>query len=136
MHRRVGIWMDHQQAILVYLEDEAEKTVRLESGVTPHPHSIGGSRTSTAYGPQDVVAEDKLDHEYRVELDRFYDDVAGHLEKVDAIYLFGPGQAKKEFRNHLDDRPALAERVKAVEGAQQLNEAEVIARVKRFFQPA
>lgn len=133
MGTKVGIWMDHQQAILVFLEADRERVLRLESGATAHPHSIGGSRTSSAYGPQDVVAEDKLDHEFRMAMDQFYQSVAAALESAEAVYLFGPGQAKKEFRNQLAADPRLADRVKAVEAAQQLSEADVIRQVKRFF---
>lgn len=134
MANRVGVWLDHRHAIVVFLNGKEARIVRVESGAQAHPHKLGGSRTSTAYGPQDAVAEDRLDHEFRVELNRFYDDVAHHLEQPEALYLFGPGPAKREFRNHLEPS-GLAECVKAVEGAQELTEPEVVARVKAFFRP-
>ena len=133
MGTKVGIWMDHQQAMLVFLEADRARVLRLESGVTAHPHSIGGSRTPSAHGPQDVVAEDKLDHEYRMGMDRFYRSVAESLESAEAVYLFGPGQAKKEFHNYLSADPRLADRIKAVDAAQQLSEADVIRQVERFY---
>lgn len=134
MTQRVGIWLDHRHAIVVFLNGKEARIIRVESAARAHTHKLGGSRTSTAYGPQDAVAEDRLDHEFRMELGRFYEDIVHQLEKPDALYLFGPGPAKREFRNHLESS-GLAALVKAVEGAQALTDPEVVARVKAFFRP-
>ncbi len=36
MKKQAGLWIDHREAIVMFIEDDAEETKRIESGVEKH----------------------------------------------------------------------------------------------------
>jgi hypothetical protein len=135
MARKTGIWIDHRQAFLVHVEGEEVTTVRLEAEATGRSRAGGGSRSRTPYGPQDVASEAKMDEKYGHQLRRFYDRVIDSIQDTGHIYIFGPGEAKIEFRKRIEESKELAKRLAAVETADKMTENQIVAKVKQFFAP-
>jgi len=133
MKKQIGIWIDRRQAILVSLTDTKETVKTLVSNIEKHVRTSGGARTSTPYGPQEIMAEDRIERKYGRHLDRFYAEVMAELAQADAIVLFGPGQAKGEMKKRLERSKVLAKKLKAVETVDKMTETQIRSKVKEFF---
>jgi len=134
MSRQVGMWIDHRKAVLVSLaEDGAQERVEVvESNLERAPRPAGGSRSKSPYGPQDVMKEDGRQRKFRAHVAQFYDRVLEHLGQPEELFVFGPGMAKLEFKQHIHD-PHLRDRIRAVETTDKLTDPQIAAKVREFF---
>jgi len=133
MDKHQGVWIDHRRAVVVTLQMETPKLEEIASNVERHVRAAGGSRSSTHYGPQQVHAEDRVERKYARQLERYYDRVIGALADAGAIYVFGPGEAKRELVRQMEKTGDLSERVVAVDTADKLTDRQIVARVKKCF---
>ena len=76
MSHRVGVWIDHERAIIVSVSEAGVTTMTVESDVEGHPRYSG---------QQDSGGEQKYEERHRQRLDRYYDEVAGRLGHTEAV---------------------------------------------------
>jgi stalled ribosome rescue protein Dom34 len=119
MKKRVGLWIDHTEARLVWIDGDAVETQHIESHVSRHDGKVG--------------AEDRRDHRFKLDLDAFYDAVITQLTEAEQILLIGPGEAKGEFQKRLA-KTNMDTRVVRVEVADKMTEREIIAKVTHYFE--
>jgi len=119
--RRVAIWIDHREALLVaFVADQLQQEEELVSEVRPHTHGGGWS-------------QHRFEAHRHEMLKHFYDDVIQHLGLVDEILILGPGQAKYELRARIEHHKGLKGKVVDVTSTDQLTEAELIDQAEAFF---
>jgi hypothetical protein len=119
--RRVAIWIDHREAILITFHgDQVADEEELFSEVGPHTHGGGW-------------AQHRIEAHRHEVLKHYYEEVIQHLGPVDEILILGPGQAKHELHHSVDHHKGLRGKVVAVRNASRLAEQEVIAEAERFF---
>lgn len=133
MNSRFGLWIDHRRAFIIHFSGIEARTENIESNLEKHVRAAGGSRTATPYGPQDVFAEDKVDRKFQLHLKQFYNKVAESLQGADSILIMGPGEARNEFRKHLEKskqqpRPAIE-----VAPADKMTDAQIVAKAREYF---
>jgi len=85
MNDNVGIWIDHERAIIVFASEGGIRTKTLDSYVGAHPRYSG---------QQDGGGEKKYEARHGQRLDEYYDEVIGQRGQPDALLIFGPGEAK------------------------------------------
>ena len=124
MSNHVGIWIDHQRAVIVSASADGVSTRTLESEVGAHPH-FGGQ--------QDGGGEKKYEERHAHRLERYYDEVISQLGEPDGILILGPGEAKIELKQRLNRSNVRADRVIGVEAADKLTDPQLVARVKEYF---
>ena len=124
MSHDVGVWIDHKKAVIVSIAAGQVTTRTLESDVGPHPHFSGS---------QEGGGEKKYEERHNLRLDQYYDDVISQIGQPDALLLFGPGEAKRQLKDRLGRSPASSERVVAVESADKLTDAQIVAKVKEHY---
>lgn len=131
MKKQVGLWIDHRDAKIVILgadpngpgrADVAEKVL---SGMEKHVRFSG---TSAERGS----AEDQRDRQFESHLNKYYDDVIAHLHNADAIFIFGPGEAKGELKKRLLDS-GLSDPTVVVETADKLTDHQIAEKVREHF---
>lgn len=128
MSRNAGLWIDHKEAVIVFTAsnaDSAEETKRMESGMEKHVRYSGRAAS-------EGVAEDQRDRKYATELDQYYDDVIAQLKDAKSILIFGPGEAKGEFKKRLEHRGA-DERIVAVETTDKMTDNQIAAKVREHY---
>ena len=89
MSARMGLWIDHEQAIVVALTDSGEEIGRIESNVDT----------------QSRLHDQADDHRQRAltgHLNVYYDAVIDRIGEAESILIFGPGEAKTELRKRLE----------------------------------
>lgn len=142
MINKIGIWIDHTKAVIVFAAADQVTAKTVESAVGPHARYSGRAKYPTPGGSQDGRGEKKYEARFRQELDRYYDEVIGLVAPVgqgdqagrpEEILIFGPGEAKLELRERFGRNKALSERLLEVETADKLTEAQIVAHVKERF---
>ena len=126
MKRQAGLWIDHREAIVVFVGDNAEDTKRIESGVEKHVRFSGGNES------EDGSADDQRDRQFAGHLTRYYDDVIWSIRDAQSILLFGPGEAKGELARRLAAK-GLSGRIVGTETADKMTTPQIAAKVRGYF---
>lgn len=132
MNREIGIWLDYKIAHLIFLEEQETKVEVIPSAVEDY-HPSGGATSKTPWGPQDSVKEKTYLERKKQQLQRFFQAIMQKLQKEDALYIFGPAEAKLGLKKAIEGNHHLAIDLRAVEAADQMTQNQKIAEVKAFF---
>ncbi len=131
----VGIWMDHRRAQMFWADREADITTReITSGFQEEGEPVDTIEPAGKFAHGGGVQHAKRDNRRTEQLKRYYKKLAKTLRGAEHIYLFGPGEAKKELAKKLEDDSQLADCVEGVEGAdKKLTKNQKAAKVRDFF---
>ena len=133
MAKYIGIWMDHQHAVVVALNNGVEKVSTLKAEVESRTQMLGGSKTRTPYAPHDAAPEKQRDRRVAREVQQFYGQVAEHLENPDHLFIFGPGKAGTEMAAELQKSPMLKNVPVDIESADKLTRNQIVTEVKKHY---
>ena len=133
MSTKTGIWIDHQKAVIINLDDEQERISTLESKAGKRIRLSGGSRTKNPYGTQEFAPENRRNRKYKQNLKRFYSRISNQIKQSETIYIMGPGEAKIEFKKHLEKIKAGGGSISKVESVEKMTDPQLAARVRNHF---
>ena len=125
MKRRVGLWIDHREAVIVMITDEGEHTTRITSQMEKHVRFASGSS-------EDGSAESTRDRQFASHLDAYYDKVIASIRDAESILIFGPGEAKGELEKRLENKE-LGGRIVGIETVDKMTDRQIAARVRKHF---
>lgn len=143
MKKYVGIWLDHRQAFVVSLvknqlfDDGSQEMIeRIESDIERRVRLSGGSRTrKTPYGPQEISVDSKQEDRIKHQLRGYFREILHRVSDADRILIFGPGEAKIEFKKEIEKSKQLAAKINKIESADKMTERQIAAKVRSFFKP-
>ena len=124
MTRKVGLWIDHREAVMGVMSGSEEETKHIESGMEKHVRFSGGAQAASE--------EDLRDNQFTEHLSKYYDRVIGAISNAESILILGPGEAKGELAKRLEHKN-LGERIVAVETADKMTDRQIAARVRAQF---
>ena len=133
MNDKVGIWIDHKKAVIVSTSGDRVTAKTLESEVGPHARYSSRSGYPTSDGPQEGRGEKKYEERYGQHLDRYYDEVISQLDQPEALFIFGPGEAKLQLKERLSRSKALSEHIVEIETTDKLTDPQIVAKVKEHY---
>jgi len=133
MKKKIGIWIDHKEAILVSLEGGQATVERIESSAESHFRPSGGWKAAGTSVAQSISKEQKADERRKHQLHDFYQMVIKKVGKVENIFIFGPGKVKLELAKEIEKIKGQHDRIAAVETSDRLTENQIVAKVKSFF---
>jgi len=134
MTKNIGLWIDHETTFIVIISNGDSKIQKIGSKVESHIKTLGGARTASPYGPQDVATERKLERKRKQHLHQYYQKVIGAIKDADHIFIFGPGAAKSELEKQMGKSKALSAKIVGIEPSDKMTEGQMIAKVKNFFE--
>jgi hypothetical protein len=132
MTNRTGIWIDHRKAVIVTVLDDGEQVDTISSNIEKHPERTGDSPLKGRYEAHQVPADDKRQRALTGHMNAFYDIVIGKIATADAMFIFGPGEAKGELKRRLEHQ-RLGSRVSALETSDKLTDRQISAKVRQYF---
>ncbi len=130
MKAKVGLWIDHREAIIVVLTEKGEETKRIESSVEKQLRRSGRSPSDESFEPQLVPADDTRERDYMGHLANYYDEVIACIGGAETILIFGPGEAKGELKKRME-RDKIGIRIVTMETADKMTEPQIVAKVKQ-----
>ena len=115
----VVIWLDHREAkVIGFSADATQRTVVRHHGGHRQIHLLAGS-VGAGHSAGDA---------------QFFDEIVGAAGEATEVLVTGPGQAKVEFRRHVDSRhPLFAKRVLGVESLDHPSEGQLLAFARQYF---
>ena len=125
MKSKVGLWIDHRKAVLVFLTDGGEEIRNIASNMEKHVRFSGDSS-------EEGSADDMRDRQFAGHLDRFYNDVIASIHDAESILILGPGEAKVELKTRLESE-ALGSRVVGIETMDKMTDRQLAAKVRQHF---
>jgi hypothetical protein len=125
-NHKVGVWIDHREAFVVFSNEPTIKEHSISSGIEKHIHYAGHGSESEAF------AEDQREKHHEHNLERYYDDVIEYIHGATAIFIFGPGEAKGEFKKRIEHK-GMGDQIAGIEAADNLTNNQIAAKVEAFF---
>jgi stalled ribosome rescue protein Dom34 len=120
INNQVGLWIDHREAFVVFANEVAED---IKSGLEKHV------RFSMS---EDGKADDQRDRQFQTHLNQYFDKVIKHIATAKYIFIFGPGEAKVEFKKRLEGK-GMGERIVGVETVDKMTPHQIEAKVQQHF---
>jgi hypothetical protein len=133
MKRTAGLWIDHRKAIIVVISDKGEETKVIESKVERQQGRFEGKRSVDPYEAQMVPADNSRERRFTGQLNTYYDEIVLAVRQMEALFIFGPGEAKGELIKRLENN-RLGGLVEAVETADAMTDGQIAAKVREYFQ--
>ena len=133
MEKQIGVWIDHEKAFIVSLVDGKTTITYVSSDVPGHVRLAGGSRSSTAYGPQAISPERRIENRYRTQLHKYYKRVIHQIDEADQIFIFGPGEARVELKKMMRKSKERFAKITGTERADKMTEPQIVAKVNQFY---
>lgn len=127
----IGVWIDRRHAILVKISGSQEECIRVDSNMESQERRAS-DRTDGPYEPQQVPADTNRERKETAELEKFYDDVISRFGHPDAIYICGPGEARTQLKNRMQEHTGLTSNVQ-MEPADRMTEPQLIAKIREHF---
>ena len=132
MNNQLGLWIDHQKAVIVSMTETGEKIQEIRSEVETQPRRSGDSPLKGDYEPLQVPADDSHQKFLTQNLNIYYDEVIDHLRDAKSIFILGPSSAKNELKERLS-RNNLGVKVVGVETSDSMTNLQIAAKVREFF---
>jgi len=135
---QVGVWIDHKEAFLVFNNENSESHENGESHDANKnvKNIVSGMEKHVRYSEHAVsaegLAEDQRDRRYGSHLDRYYDEVISQMKGATSILIFGPGEAKQEFKKRFETK-SIGGRIVGFETTDKLTNPQIVAKVKAYF---
>ena len=132
MKMKVGLWIDHREAIAVLLREGGEEVRHFRA----ENEKLAHSPTTAHAEPQDRLLqrapEDLLDRKVEHSLHKYYDEIIGGMREAESIHIFGPGEAKREFEKRAIAQ-GLKERIAGMESADRMTDRQFLAKIKEIY---
>jgi hypothetical protein len=132
MGTKVGLWIDHRKAIIVTVTDKGEEIGLIVSKVEKQLRRSGDSPLKGPYEAQQVPADDSRQRAFTGHLNIYYQAIIASLRDAESILIFGPGEAKIELHERLEEGN-LGGRIVGVETVDKMTERQIAAKVRRHF---
>ena len=133
MKSKVGLWIDHKKAVIVFLTGEKQEIKLIKSNVEKQDRRSVTSRHEGPFESQSLAPGDHRDREFLGHLDIYFNDVIASIRDAEAILILGPGEAKGQLKKHLETKN-LGDRIVAVETVDEMTDPQIAAKVRQYFQ--
>ena len=131
--KNIGIWIDKEKAHIVSIENSKEEFTTIQSEIENY-RPVGGSRSKTRWGPQDVIQDSKFLERKKHQLKNYFKKIAEKIEDADAIAIFGPADTNLKLKQELaGNYKQLSKKIKTIRKADSMTNNQVMALVKNYF---
>jgi hypothetical protein len=132
MKRKVGLWIDHRKAVIVFLAGEEEEMKLVRSNVEKQIRRDSSSRSGGPFESQAVQSDGRQQRSLTKHLNTYYNEVISCIRDAEFILIFGPGEAKGELKKHLE-REGLGGRIVSVETVDEMTDPQIAAKARQHF---
>ena len=124
MKKQVGLWIDHEKAVIFSLADEGAEIKRVRAGMNNDvPLYIGVQKESVAARGDKILTGHLSD---------YYNQVLSYIRDEESILIFGPGEAKLELKKRLENME-LDGRIVGIETVFNMTDNEIVSKVRQRF---
>jgi hypothetical protein len=132
MKGKVGLWINHRKAVIVFLAGEEEEIKVIKSNVEKQIRRAAASRSGGPFESQAVPSGDSQQRAFTGHLNIYYDEVISCIRDAESILIFGPGEAKGELKKRIE-REGLGGCIVGVETVDEMRDGQIAAKVRQYF---
>lgn len=132
MAAKIGLWIDHRRSVIMALTDQGVNKTVIKSKAEKHARAAGDPNLKGPHKDRMIPADDRHEQEFAQHLKIYYNQIADAVGTASSIYIFGPGEAKKELKKQLE-KNHLGSRIAAVETADEMTDNQILAKVCKYF---
>ncbi len=132
MAMKAGVWIDHQQAIVVLVTESGTEVKKIKSDLEKRPRATGRGKSATPYTKNDFLAEDRREYKMKDHRNKFYDEVIACLRGAEAVLILGPGEAKGEFSKRIK-KEKLRVGIVELETTDKMTDRQIALKVAEHF---
>ena len=127
MKKTVGLWIDHEKAVIVSVRGTEEEIKLIHSNMGEQRIEQQRRHNGRSVPSDDIRLRVLTEH-----LNTYYEEVISCIRDAKSILLFGHGEAKGELKKRLE-KDNLGERIVGVETADKMTDNQIVAKVKDHF---
>ena len=127
MKKKIGLWIDNREAIIVKLTDKGEQIIRVYSDAEKQMRFEGGSRKDGLQTTETIQGR-----KFDMQLGKYFDNIVDLIRDAEMIQIFGPGEAKDGLLKQLEN-DNLKEHIAEIETADSMMDNQVVAKVREYF---
>ncbi|MDD5458659.1 MAG: hypothetical protein PHF37_04640 [Phycisphaerae bacterium] len=132
MKSKVGLWIDHRKAVIVFLADQKDEIKIIRSNVEKQKRRSATSRSGGPFESQAVQSDDRQQRGFTGHLSNYYNEVISCIRDAESILILGPGEAKGQLREHLEHE-RLGGLVVGLETVDKMTEPQIAAKIRQYF---
>jgi hypothetical protein len=133
MEKLFGLWVDHEKAIIVSITNGNHQIIHVKSDIEGHFRLKDDSQSISPSNLQGNTIESKMDSRYHKYLNIYFQHIIDALKEAKHIFIFGPGEAKIEFKKRIEKNNILLNKISGIEASDKLTEPQIVAKVKKYF---
>ncbi len=130
---KAGIWIDREHATAVLVSDEENELQSFQAGTSEPFPQTSASRAKHEFTRNDFVAENRLEQKHTNARIEMYDSILRYVAGADTLFIFGPGEAKKEFQNYISTSGNTKHDV-VIETSDKMTSPQLVAKTREHFQ--
>ena len=124
MNRKVGLWIDHTEAVIVSLTGKLGEVKSIPSEIEKYVRFSDGA--------QKISIEEMRKRRITNHLKKYYDEVISLVKDAKSILIVGPGEAKFEFKKRLEAEKSNGRAVN-LQAAHKMSDPQIAAKVRRYY---
>ncbi|HEY9069234.1 MAG TPA: hypothetical protein VIV61_03200 [Candidatus Ozemobacteraceae bacterium] len=128
MKKRIGIWVDRRRAVIVTVGQGEEQVQVVASPL----EGTGAPKGRSQHGQHDIVPDAAQLNQESLYLKKYYNDIVELVKGADYLMLMGPGEARVELRNALEQR-SLGYKILEVKPADKMTDREAMLAVRDYY---
>ena len=127
MKKKIGLWIDNREAIIIRLTDDGEQITRINSDSEKQIRFEGGSRKDGLQTTETIQGR-----KFDMQLGKYFDDIIVNIRDAEIIQIFGPGEAKNGLLKRMEN-DNLKQRIVEIETVDSMTENQIAAKVREYF---
>lgn len=132
MATKIGLWIDHRQAVIITIMDAGADTKVIKSNVEKHIRAAGDPALKGSFKARLVPADDKHEREFNEHIKIYYNKIIESIDNANSIFIFGPGEAKNELKKQLE-KDNLGRLIIDIETADRMTRNQILANVCKYY---
>jgi hypothetical protein len=125
MKKVIGVWLDHQEAVIVLVTDAGRDTRRVRSFLE--------KESNFSDKAQSGVTADSNGRRFSLHLNQYYDKVIAGIRGAGFIYIYGLGDAPTELSLRMEAAD-MGGRIMLVENADKMTDSQLAGRAQQRYQ--
>lgn len=136
MDRKLGVWIDFNQAIIGELKNGEVELSVIASEIDHRLRIEGESDDKTRFGAHNHSNnEHRNQNRHQEQVKKYIKTVYEAVKNADALYIIGPAEAKKELEKYYTENSKV-NRIAGIETCEKLTENQLKAKFKEFYAEA
>jgi hypothetical protein len=131
MAAKIGLWIDHRQAVIVTIMDAGADTRVIKSNAEKHLRA-GDHTLKGPFKARLVPADDRQEREFNEHLKIYYNKIIESIRHAESLFIFGPGESKNELEKQLE-KNNLGGLIVDMETADKMTKNQILAKVCQYY---